>query len=311
MALFEYMKQTQRFLRDGKQELINPADLIIYINRARREVAMRSECIRFLPPISGGIKTATIQASGNGFTVAPLVTISTPDFPSGTLPSPNGLQATAIAAISAGTVSSVSITSVGAGYFQPIMTASGGGGSGVSIAPNLSFVNELSQGQEVYPFSSVDLTTFPGPGNLASIFQIKSVSLIYSNYRYSLPCYSFSTYQAMIRQYSSQYQYVSTFCAQFGQGVAGSFYMYPLPSQAYQMEWDCICLPADLSLDADAEAIPQPWTDIVPHFAAYLAFIELQSWNNARAHEAQFDKYMTRYGSYTRPGRITNPYGRY
>ena len=31
--LFEYLKQTQRLLRDGNQELINPADMMDFINR--------------------------------------------------------------------------------------------------------------------------------------------------------------------------------------------------------------------------------------------------------------------------------------
>lgn len=45
-ALNEYLKQTQRFLRDATQQFLNPQDLISYVNRARREVAMRAQCIR-------------------------------------------------------------------------------------------------------------------------------------------------------------------------------------------------------------------------------------------------------------------------
>jgi hypothetical protein len=145
-----------------------------------------------------------------------------------------------------------------------------------------------------------------------SVHAIKSASVIYANYRYSLPMYSFSVYQAMIRQYPFQYQYVPTFCSQYGQGSGGSFYAYPLPSQTYQWEFDCFCLPADMRLDNSIpEAIPQPWSDAVQYMAVQLAFQELGNFNAARYYEQQFDKMTLGYSHQARPGRVTNPYGRY
>ena len=52
---FSYLKQTQRFLREQQQAFENPADLLSYINRARREVAARTQCIRRLTPVSGQV----------------------------------------------------------------------------------------------------------------------------------------------------------------------------------------------------------------------------------------------------------------
>lgn len=46
--LFDYMLRTQRFLRDNKTAIINPDDLIPYINEARNQLAGESECIRFM-----------------------------------------------------------------------------------------------------------------------------------------------------------------------------------------------------------------------------------------------------------------------
>ena len=45
-TLNTYMKQTQRFIRDQRQQQVNPEDLRDYINQARRETAMRSQCVR-------------------------------------------------------------------------------------------------------------------------------------------------------------------------------------------------------------------------------------------------------------------------
>src|SRR5277367_5593898 len=46
--LFTYMRRVQRLIRDTRQQLINPADLIDYVNEARSQLAGESECIRYL-----------------------------------------------------------------------------------------------------------------------------------------------------------------------------------------------------------------------------------------------------------------------
>lgn len=306
--LFEYQKQTQRFLREAKQDFINPEDLVSYINRARREVAMRAQCIRRLTPISGAIIGWSVTAAGTGYSNNPTLTITAPDFPAGQGVFPNGAQATATAIIEAGTISAIYSQYGGAGYFQPEMTITDATGTGATAEPQLSFINQVNQGQEVYNFSDADLSMWPG---VESIYMIKSVSMLFSSFRYSLSCYSFSTYQALVRQWAQQWQYVPAVCAQYGQGAGGSFYLYPLPSQAYQIEWDCFCLPSDLIDDQSYEAIPAPWTDAVPYFAAHLGYLELQNWNGAKGYLELFDKFVQRYSDYARSGRVTNPYGRY
>lgn len=307
-SLFDYLKQTQRFIHDSKSVMVDPFDLIEYINRARREVAMRAQCLRILPRISGSIKSIVPLTGGTGYALTDTVTISTPDFPSGAPPYPAGLQATGTLVVLDGVVTGIDITNGGNGYYNPIVTVNTKTGSGATFQVNLTAISQTVEQQEVYPFSGFDLTPFPG---VKSIYMVKSVSIIYSNYRYSLPCYSFSTYQASIRQYPFQYQWVPTLCAQRGQGTNGDLYLYPIASQGYQMEVDAFCIPSDLNTDQDYEALPGPWTDAVPFYAAYFAFMELQSFNNARFMGDQFDQFMHRYGAYARPGRVTNPYGRY
>lgn len=305
--LFEYIKQAQRFLHDGNTRLINPEDLISYANRARREVAMRTQSIRVLPPISGSVVSATITAGGSGYT-NPSVAVSPPDFPSGRAPYPSGAQATATIKQTGGQITDIEITYGGFGYFQPTITITDPTGSGAAATANLSWINQTVTNQEAYQFSNIDTSSFPGVG---PVFAVQSVSMIYANYRYSLPYYSFSTYQAAIRQYPFQYVYVPTMYTQRGQGTDGSLYLYPLPSQNYQMDWDCFCLPQDLTTDQSVEALPQPWTDAVPYFMAYLAYAELQNLNSAQYFLKQYDEFARRYSQYTRLGRANNPYGRF
>lgn len=60
--------------------------------------------------------------------------------------------------------------------------------------------------------------------------------------------------------------------AQYGQGAAGTLF-FNMPDQAYTLNLDTACYPAALAADTDPEAIPYPWTDAVPYYAAYLALL--------------------------------------
>lgn len=307
-SLNKYMQDTYRLLNDQRFENVNPLDVREWVNIARRETVMRAQCIRFLTPISGEIVSASITAGGSGYTSPPAVTVSPPDFPSGRAITPNGAQATASAMTSGGEVVGLNILFGGFGYFQPVFTFSGGGGTGAAAIAQVIGINSLNGGQEEYPFKDIDTSSVPGCG---AVYYIRSVSVIYSNYRYSLPMYAFSVYQAKIRQYPFQYQYVPAFCSQFGQGADGSLFVYPIPSQTYQFELDCLCLPQDLTTELSVDLIPDPWTDAVKYFALSLAYASLQNFNIARFYEDAFDKYLLRYSQYARIARMSNIYGRY
>lgn len=307
MSLFDYCRQTQRFIRDGDQKLIDFEDIIVYVNAARREVAMRAQCVRVLPPISAPIVSATILNGGTGYT-NPTVSISTPDSPGGLRLNPNGAQATGTATQNAGVIDNVYIEFGGDGYFAPIIEISDPTGSGAEIQATIGPILTANLSQEVYGFDDVDLSMFPG---VESIYAVLGVSLIYANTRYSVLMYAFPQYQALIRQYGpGDYLYTPCMGAQFGRGARGSFYLYPPPSQSLQMEWDCVCLPSNMIGDNDYEPIPDPWTDAVPYWAAHLAFLELQNGNTARMYKDLFDERMKRFGSYALPGRAISQYGR-
>lgn len=309
MTLHDYQQDVQRLLREQKQILANPTDLTRYINRARREIAMRSQAIRFLTPISGSVISCTLTAGGTGYSAAPTVTISTPDFPSGGVNDPTGAQATAIATVQAGVIVGIDITYGGAGYFQPTVTITDTTGSGAAATVAISPIMTLNAGQEQYRYSDIDLSTMPGA---ASVYFVRSASIIYSNYRYSIPCLDFTTYQARIRNYpAGTYQYVPSCMSQFGQGGSGSLFFFALPSQTLQLELDCQLLPANLTTDQSVELLPDPWTDAVMYFSAHLFFLEAQNLNGAKGMLELYEKFAQRFSDYSRAGRVTNPNGRF
>jgi len=305
--LDKYLKSTMRLLREQNQNLLNVGDLVDYINAGRRLIAEQTQSIRVIPPISGSVQTIAVTNGGANYT-NPTIVITPPDSPQGLLVNPLGAQATAIATVLAGVITDIQVIYGGIGYFQPIVTITDSTGSGATAVATTDPLNNLNPFQEIYNFSDVPVANFPG---VDSIFAVLDVAIIYSNYRYRPSFYDFSTYQASIRQYPRQYYYVPTMWTQYAQGNAGSLYFYPLPSQAYQCEWDCLAIPSDLTDDRSYEALPQPWQDAVPFYAAYLAYLELQNPNMAMGMLAQFDNFKLRYSNAARPGRVNNMYGRY
>lgn len=305
--LNSYIAQVQRFCRDQKQEFLDIGNLTDYINRARREVAMRAQCVRVLTPISGSVVSCVVTNGGSNYSNNVQAIITAPDFPSGFQPKPLGDQATAQCIVQGGVITAVDIQYGGYGYYQPQISFSDSTGSGAAGTLSVSPISVLNTGQEVYPFSSINLSATPGAG---SVYAVISVAILYANWRYTLACPSFSSYQAALRSFPYQYQYVPFYMAQYGRGTAGALFTYPISSAPWQAEIDCLVLPQNLTDDQSVEILPEPFTDAVPFLSAYYAMAELQNMNACRFYKAEFDEWMHRYAVATLPGRPSNPYGR-
>lgn len=302
--LFEYQKTIQRLVRDQSQKLLSPDDLVSYINRARRLVATETQCVRMVPPTQGSISSITITNPG-AFYTSPTLTFSQPDSPPGTKTNPQGVLATGTIGLSGGTISTITLTNPGGGYFQPVATITDVTGSGGALSISTSATNNLAPFQEIYSFSDAPL-----PTGISAILDVIDVAIIFSNQRYSPRYYPFSVYQAKIRSFPNQYYYVPAVYTKLTQGTSGSLYFYPVPSQPYQCEWDCVCLPSDLASDTDTEVIPPPWQDAVPFYALHLAYLEMQNFNAARMYLELYDNLKRRQSAGARTWKTTNFYGR-
>lgn len=73
------------------------------------------------------------------------------------------------------------------------------------------------------------------------------------------------------------------------QGITGNFVVDPIPDGAYTLSADVFCYPTDLAANSDPEALPYPWTDAVPYFAAYLALLSAQRRDDA---DKMFERYQ-------------------
>lgn len=134
--------------------------------------------------------------------------------------------------------------------------------------------NQTVASQEVYPFSAVNTVIsnsglYPG---VQGVIGVITIAVNVGAIKPTLRERAWSELQACFRAYNVGLTGWPTDYAQYGQGASGSVYVWPIPSSAYPWDWDCYCQPIDLQSDADVEAIPYPWTDAVPYFAASLAF---------------------------------------
>lgn len=169
--------------------------------------------------------------------------------------------------------------------------------------------NQTVAAQEVYNFSAVNpliQAQFPG---VKSILAVGTIAVSQGALKPVLDTLAWSDFQAALRSWNAGFTGWPTICAQYGQGDLGSMYMFPVPTDAYPMDWDCSCLPVDLVDDTTPEVIPYPWTDAVPFFAAYLAYFNAQRPADADKMKGEYTWFMTRATANSNPLRVPSYYG--
>lgn len=74
-------------------------------------------------------------------------------------------------------------------------------------------------------------------------------------------------------------------------GPLGSIFLYPTPDIQYTVNFDAVGYPVTLTSDSTPEALPITWTDSVPYFAAYLAYLNAQRESDALAMMQLFERF--------------------
>ena len=279
--LTKYLTRTTRLLGPSGAQFNAQSALVDYINEARGQVAAEGQCIKVLPPGTNGIASISVTAGGSGYLTAPTVVITGP-----------GSGATATANLVGNAVSTVTVNTAGSGYDNTTtITFTGGGGTLAAASPVINCVNTVAA-QEIYTFASVNPLAQLTAG-VASVLFVSSVAVSWGALKPTLRQINWDDLQAWLRSYPIISGQPAVF-AQFGQGESGSIYLQPVPTQAASMEWNCVCTPIDLVDDTTVEAIPYPWTDAVPFFAAYLAFLTARRPIEAKGMRDIYDDTMKR-----------------
>lgn len=83
-----------------------------------------------------------------------------------------------------------------------------------------------------------------------------------------------------------------TLWSQQSQGSTGLIWFWPTPSGSGSATVDASWGVIPLVTDSTAEAIPAPWTDLVPYFAAYQALLQAQRLQDASQMFALYNQFM-------------------
>ena len=275
--LSDYISQVRTLIHDPSQSDYTDAQLAPLINNARFRVAIDLRCVRqFIAglntismqesyPLTGFVGGLNIVNGGSNYT-NPIVTIA----------GGNGVGATGTLAATNGVITNAVMTNWGSGYISgdgiPAITAtvSDPTGTGAAIQP-IPGLNIL----DVYT-----MTALWTPGNAPNNQSALALTFDW------LP---FGAFQAFCRAYRGTFSNPGAWTAHYGPVSplnptvnAQSIYMYPIPNQAYPIEWDVITTPNALINDTDVDyQVIVPWNDAVQYFAAQLAYLGLQQYNQA------------------------------
>lgn len=284
MTLNDYIQGVRDAVRDPNANFYTDAQLTRWINRARKQVAKVGQCVRVLPPSLAGVSTITVTSGGSGYVSTPTVTISDPDGNS-----LNNVTATATATINAGEVTAITVTLAGDGYAEtPTVTIDGGGGTGATATATLAGHITTTAAQEVYTFAAITSVVQGLYAGYGELLGIQSISVSQGAMKPTLNYVAWSAFQAYLRSYP----YMRTWpviWSQYGQGSAGSIYVYPVPTQITQMDVDCYFSVADLSASQTVDRLSEPWEEAAIFYAAHLAYINAQRPDDARMMVAEYE----------------------
>lgn len=300
VVLSDYVLQTRRLLHDPNAQYYAASDVQSFINLARKHVAREGRCIRQL--LSGGAVTGfTNIVGGSGYSAQTRVTLTG-----------SGAQAFAVPVVQGGIVTGITLISGGYGYLTaPTVTISDpGGGSGASATAVVDNSASTVSGQEVYQFSTLNTLASLTPG-VASVLGVMTIACQWgagNTYRPMLRPMIWSEFQAQVRIFANSQVNFPSIWSQYGQGAKGSFYLFPIPSQQMSMDLDTFCLPVDLGNDATPEAIPDPWTEAVQYYAAYLCFNNSQRKADADRMEGYYKTELMTIRATVEPEYIADPY---
>ena len=240
-------------LHDALGRYYTDADLTTYINSACYRAVADSTCYRVLQScylstgleqyVYGGVTGANVALGGSGYTNASTVTFSSPT-------SSSGVTATGTLTITSGAVTDLVITNTGSGYTAAPTLLYAGPGAGASVLPTILLQNTLD---------------------------VMNITLDWGQTRVILNRMSYTEFQASVRAWVG-YNQRPGMCASYGQNT---WFIGPLPDQTYQSEWDTVLTPPTLANSTDVSVIAFPYSDPVPFYAAHIAKLNEQSFEES------------------------------
>lgn len=155
-----------------------------------------------------------------------------------------------------------------------------------------------------YPFSAISLPVLGTQG----VYNVRQINISVGNGTANLHPRPWSYFQYYFLGQIVPKTGLSTTWAQNGQGVNGTLYFYPIPDSGYTLNCDCVFEPVALVDDTTPEAIPYPWQDAVPYFAAYYALLSAQRGQDAAAMLQLCEQFIQRARKTSTPSVLSGIY---
>ena len=152
--------------------------------------------------------------------------------------------------------------------------------------------------QEAYDFSGLP------QGNLT--LDIINANLYWGNTRIPMRYLPWTQFNAQLRFWQNYTGQPVAF-SMYGQR---QFYVAPVPDQTYVIELDTVVQPIALVNVSDVDELPEPWTSVVPYYAAYQAKFKEQSYGEAEIFRQQYLQQVQNLLASTFTRRMPDPYSR-
>jgi hypothetical protein len=151
-------------------------------------------------------------------------------------------------------------------------------------------------GQERYSFGYANAYALAQNAHIKGIINVDNVSVNWggasgsSGNRPMLSWLPWDEFQAYCRAWAVGVTSFPFVWSQFGDGERGQVWLFPIPNQALEMQWQTDCAPKDIFSNDDYEALPDPFTTYVPFYAAHLAALNSQRYGQAQILLDLFEK---------------------
>lgn len=146
------------------------------------------------------------------------------------------------------------------------------------------------QGVEKYSYDFANAYVRAQNQHVEGISDVIDCAISWGGVRPSLDWIPWEDLQAYARSYNVGVTSYPFYWSTYGDGLRGQVWLFPTPSSALEMEWDTICVPKDIFSNSDFEALPETFTNYVPFYAAHLAFLNSQRYEQASIMLQLFEK---------------------
>lgn len=147
----------------------------------------------------------------------------------------------------------------------------------------------LQTGQEQYEFTDVGVALPQGN----QVVDIINITVIWGNTRYQLGYLPFTQFSAVFRTWTNYQRLPAAFTIY----NARQYWIGYVPDQQYVSEYDTAILPLNLANDNTVDTIPPPYDEAVKYYAAFLARLKLQQYNEAKTQKQLYVDRVTELGA--------------